>query len=69
MEKGAFIIDMPRRRQSRRSRKSRRSTKRRSNTRSRTQYGGFGEMPKGPEVQQYFNEEGAAIMGKAPKTY
>jgi hypothetical protein len=65
MEKGAFIIDMPRRRQSRRSRKSRRSTKRRSR---RTQHGGFGEM-KGKEVVQYFNKEGAAIMGEDPETY
>jgi hypothetical protein len=66
MEKGPFIVDMPRRRQSRRSRKSRRSTKRR---RCRTQQGGYGFMPPEPEVEQYFNEEGAAIMGKAPKKY
>ena len=67
MEKGAFIIDMPRRRQSRRSRKSRRSTKRRSRTRKR-QHGGYGEM-KGKKIVQYYSEEGAAIVGEAPKTY
>ena len=67
MEKGSFIVDMPRRRSTLKSRRRRRNTKRRCSR--RTQHGGYGFMPREKEIVQYFNDEGAAIMGEAPETY